>query len=84
MNYQVLKIARRSPHLCAFIEGVDLTQSLSATAVAEIKAALLECATFQTFAAAIQQRVGLPIVEYISFMDFILRTLVCRRYTGFL
>ena len=45
---------------------------------------LLECTTFPTFAAAIQQRVGLPIVDYIGFMDFIFRTVVCRRYTGFL
>ena len=42
MTYQVLKVARRSPHLGAFIEGVDLSQSLSAAAVDEIKAALLE------------------------------------------
>ena len=45
---------------------------------------LLECTTFPTFAAAIQQRVGLPVVDYIGFMDFVFRTVVCRRYTGFL
>ena len=42
MSYQVIKTERRSPHLGAFVEGVDLTQPLEETAVAEIKAALLE------------------------------------------
>ena len=44
---------------------------------------LLECTTFPTFAAAIQQRVGLPVVDYIGFIDFIFKSVVCRRYTGF-
>ena len=42
MNYQIIQAERRSPHLGAFIEGVDLTQPLDAPAVAEIKGALLE------------------------------------------
>jgi taurine dioxygenase len=41
-SYQIVKTERRSPHLGAFIEGVDLTQPLEDAAVAEIKAALLE------------------------------------------
>lgn len=44
---------------------------------------LLECTTFPTFAAAIQQRTGLPVVDYIGFIDFIFKSVVCRRYTGF-
>jgi len=44
---------------------------------------LLECTTFPSFSAAIQQRVGLPVVDYIGFIDFIFKSVVCRRYTGF-
>ena len=44
---------------------------------------LLECTTFPSFAAVIQQRVGLPIVDYIGFMDFIYRTVACKTYSGF-
>ena len=47
MNYKIIKPERRSPHLGAFIEGVDLSKPLSDDAVAEIKAALLEfCVIF--------------------------------------
>ena len=42
MSYRIIKAERRSPHLGAFIEGVDLTQALDEATVAEIKAALLE------------------------------------------
>ena len=45
---------------------------------------LLECTTFPSFARAIQQRVDLPVVDYIGFINFIFQTVVCRRYTGFL
>jgi Asp/Glu/hydantoin racemase len=45
---------------------------------------LLECTTFPTFAAAIQQRVRLPVVDYIGFIDFIFKSVVCQRYTGFI
>ena len=44
---------------------------------------LLECTTFPTFAASIQQHTGLPIVDYISFINFIFDTVVCGRYKGF-
>ena len=44
---------------------------------------LLECTTFPTFAAAIQQCSGLPIVDYIGFIDFIFKSVVCRPYEGF-
>ena len=42
MGYKIISTERRSPQLGAFIQGVDLTRPLSAPAVAEIKAALLE------------------------------------------
>jgi len=44
---------------------------------------LLECTTFPTFAAAIQQRVKLPVVDYIGFIDFIFKSVVCKPYDGF-
>ena len=42
MSYQIIKTARRSPHLGAFIEGVDLCKPIEDAAIAEIRAALLE------------------------------------------
>jgi Asp/Glu/hydantoin racemase len=44
---------------------------------------LLECTTFPTFAAAIQQHLRLPVIDYIGFIDFIFNSVVCRRYSGF-
>lgn len=44
---------------------------------------LLECTTFPTFAAAIQARVKLPVVDYIGFVEFIYKSVVCQRYEGF-
>ena len=44
---------------------------------------LLECTTFPTFAAAIQERTELPVVDYVRFIEFIYRSVVCRRYWGF-
>lgn len=42
MTYKELKITRRSPHLGAFVEGVNLHESPKPSSVAEIKSALLE------------------------------------------
>ncbi len=42
MNYKHISATRRSPHLGAFIEGVDLSTDLPDEAIAEIRAALLE------------------------------------------
>ena len=42
MEYKDIKAIRRSPHIGAFIEGVDLGSSLSKKTVAEIRSALLE------------------------------------------
>lgn len=44
---------------------------------------LLECTTFPSFSASIQQKTRLPIVDYVSFINFIFDCVVCRRYTGF-
>lgn len=47
MAYKHINTIRRSPHLGAFVEGVDLSQSLSTEVIAEIRAALLEyCVLF--------------------------------------
>jgi hypothetical protein len=46
MNYQIIKVERRSPHLGAFIDGVDMTQSLDDAVVTGIRAALLEFSVF--------------------------------------
>ena len=42
MTYKELKFTPRSPHLGAFIEGVNLHENLKPSSVAEIKSALLE------------------------------------------
>jgi hypothetical protein len=44
---------------------------------------LLECTTFPSFAAEIQQRTGLPIVDYIGMINFVFNSVAGRRYTGF-
>ena len=44
---------------------------------------LLECTTFPSFAAEIQQQTGLPIVDYIGMINFVFNSVVGRRYTGF-
>ena len=47
MSYQHIQVERRSPHLGAFVTGVDLSQPLEAEAVSELRAALLEfCVLF--------------------------------------
>lgn len=47
MSYQKIQVERRSPHLGAFISGVDLSASLDEETVNEIRAALLEyCVIF--------------------------------------
>ena len=42
MNYQKIQVERRSPHLGAFVEGVDLTSPLDDATASEIYASLLE------------------------------------------
>lgn len=44
---------------------------------------LFECSTFPSFAAAIQEQTGLPIVDYLTMINFVFNSVVCRRYTGF-
>jgi len=44
---------------------------------------LFECSTFPSFAAAIQEKTGLPVVDYIGMINFIFNCVVCRRYSGF-
>ena len=49
----------------------------------DMTAMILECTTLPSFAADIQAATGLPVVDYVGFMDFIHRTVVQRRYDGF-
>lgn len=49
----------------------------------DMVAMVLECTTLPTFAADIQAATGLPVVDYVGFMDFIHRSVVQRRYDGF-
>lgn len=44
---------------------------------------LFECSTFPSFAAAIQEQTGLPLVDYLTMINFVFNSVVCRRYTGF-
>jgi Asp/Glu/hydantoin racemase len=44
---------------------------------------VIECTTFPSFAAAIQRETGLPVVDYIGFIEFVYRSVVCREYAGF-
>ena len=44
---------------------------------------MLECTSFPTFAASIQARTKLPVVDYIGFIEFIYRSVVAQRYSGF-
>jgi Asp/Glu/hydantoin racemase len=44
---------------------------------------MLECTSFPTFAAAVQERTELPVVDYVGFIEFVNRTVVARRYNGF-
>ena len=47
MNYNRLKVERRSPNLGAFVSGVDLSEDLDEVTVKEVRAALLEfCVLF--------------------------------------
>lgn len=50
---------------------------------ADLGMILLECTTFPSFAAALQERTGLPIVDYIGMINFVFNSVVCRRYSGF-
>ena len=43
---------------------------------------LLECTTFPTFAAAIQEETRLPVVDYVAFIRFVFNCVACSRYTG--
>lgn len=44
---------------------------------------VLECSTLPTFSADIQEAVGLPVFDYVGFIDLIYRSVVQQRYQGF-
>lgn len=42
MSFKIIEVERRSPHLGAWISGIDLTQNLDDDTIAEIRRALIE------------------------------------------
>ena len=46
-------------------------------------AILLECTSFPTFAADVQAATGLPVFDYVRFIDFVYHSVVQRPYDGF-
>ena len=62
---------------------VDAVQE-AIKADASIGAVLLECASFQLFAADINQATGLPVFDYNVYIDMVYRAVVPKRYQGFL
>ncbi|MBM3571442.1 MAG: hypothetical protein FJX52_03640 [Alphaproteobacteria bacterium] len=48
----------------------------------DMAAMILECTTLPTFSADIQEATGLPIIDYVGFIDFIHRTVAPRRFHG--
>jgi Asp/Glu/hydantoin racemase len=49
----------------------------------DLAALVLECTTLPSFAADIQSATGLPVFDYIGFVEFIFHSVVQRRYEGF-
>lgn len=48
-----------------------------------LAALVLECRTPPSFAADIEAAIGLPVFDYIAFVEFIHRSVLPRRYYGF-
>lgn len=44
---------------------------------------VVECTTLPGFAAAIQRETGMPVVDYLGFIEFVYRSVVCREHAGF-
>jgi Asp/Glu/hydantoin racemase len=49
-----------------------------------VAAILLECTTLPTFSADIRHATGLPVFDYFSCIDMLFRSVVPRKYEGFL
>lgn len=49
----------------------------------DLGALVLECTTLPTFAADIQAEIGLPVFDYVRFIEFIQHSVVQSRYSGF-
>ena len=62
---------------------VDAVQE-AIKADASIGAVLLECASFPSFSADIQQATGLPVFDLIGYVDMLYRAVVPKRYQGIL
>ena len=49
----------------------------------DLAAIVLECTTLPSFAADIQAATGLPVFDYVAFIEFVYRSVVQHRYDGF-
>lgn len=49
-----------------------------------ISVLLLECSMLAPYAKAIQDKVGLPVFDYVTMIEFVNRSVVKTKYTGFI
>jgi Asp/Glu/hydantoin racemase len=49
----------------------------------DLAAIVLECSSLPTFAEDVQAATGLPVFDYVAFVEFVFRSVVQRRYEGF-
>ncbi|RCW44380.1 MULTISPECIES: aspartate/glutamate racemase family protein [unclassified Halanaerobium] len=50
----------------------------------EVKAVLLECSMLPPYAKAIQDKVKLPVFDFITMIDYVFSALVKKKYDGFM
>jgi Asp/Glu/hydantoin racemase len=50
----------------------------------DIGALLLECSDLPPFAADIQEATGIPVFDFITFVNAVYQAVVQRRYGGFI
>ena len=64
-------------------EVVEITRCLAASRP-RLGALLLECTTLPSFSADIQEATGLPVFDYICFINMLYQAVVQKRYHGIL
>ncbi len=69
MKYKTISVARRSPHLGAFVQSVDLSQPLPQETVAEIRSALLEFGVLFFKDQSISEPEHLRLAAYFGELD---------------
>ncbi|MGM0602447.1 MAG: aspartate/glutamate racemase family protein [Bacillota bacterium] len=50
----------------------------------EVKAVLLECSMLPPYAKAIQDKIKLPVFDFITMIDYVFSALVKKKYNGFM